>query len=91
MPLELSREDRDLAVASLQRYFEAELDQRIGSIAAGALVGYMVEEIGPLIFNRAVAKVQERLQQRVQDLDVEFSEDAFQYWRRREQGRKGKR
>ena len=36
MSIELAREDRQQAIASLERYFADELDQRIGNLAAGA-------------------------------------------------------
>ena len=84
MPIELPREARTQAIASIERYFTEELDQRIGNIAAGALLGFFLEEIGPLVYNQAVSQVQERLQARVQELDIDFNEDAFQYWRRRQ-------
>jgi uncharacterized protein (DUF2164 family) len=91
MSIELSREARERAVASLERYFETELDQRIGNIAAAALLGFFVEEVGPLIFNQAVQQVQERLLERVQELDIEFHEDEFEYWQRRQRAARGKR
>jgi uncharacterized protein (DUF2164 family) len=91
MSIELSREARDRAVASIERYFADELDQRIGNVAAGALLGFFLEEIGPLVYNKAVSQVQERLQERVQELDIEFNEDEFQYWRRREAAARVKR
>ncbi len=83
MTIELTREARAQAVASIERYFDEELDQHIGNIAAGALLGFVLEEIGPLIFNQAVAQVQERLLERAQELDIEFHEDEFQFWLRR--------
>ena len=84
MPIELSREARDQAVASIEHYFAEELDQRIGNIGADALLSFFLEEIGPLVYNQAVSQVQERLQERVQELDIEFNEEEFQYWRRRQ-------
>jgi len=83
MTIELDRTEREQAVASLQRYLEAELDERVGNVAAGALLGFFLEEIAPLVYNQAVAQVQERLSQRVAEVDVEVHEDAFQYWGRR--------
>ncbi len=91
MPIELSREARQQAIASIERYFEQELDQRIGNIAAGTLLGFMVEEVGPLIYNQAVRELQERLLERVQELDIEFHEDELQYWRRRQAASKPRR
>lgn len=81
--IELPREARAEAIASIERWFEEELDQRIGNITAGALLGFVLEEIGPLVYNQAVQQVQERLLQRAQELDIEFHEDEFPYWGRR--------
>lgn len=90
MAIELTREDRDRAVASIQRYFEEHLEQKIGNVAAGGLLGYVLEEIGPSIYNKAVADVQEKLQARLADLDYEVHEDEFGYWRKFDAARGGK-
>lgn len=60
MAIELNREQRNQAVESIERYFAEEHDQCIGNIAADALLGFFLEEIGPLVYNRAVGQVQER-------------------------------
>ena len=90
MTLELPREARDQAGASIQRYCEENMEERIGNIAAGGLLGYFLEEIGPLVYNKAVADVQERLQMRVAEVDFEVHEDEFQYWRKYDTPRKSK-
>ena len=82
MSIELSREERAAAVESIQRYFETELEQHIGNLQAGALLGYFLQEIAPSVYNRAVVDVQERLQVRVMEVDLEVHEDEFQYWRK---------
>ena len=84
MAVELPKEARQQAIASLERWFAEERGERIGNIAAGALLGFMLEEIAPSVYNRAVADVQERLQMRVGELDIEVHEDEFGYWTRRE-------
>lgn len=91
MPIELNREARAQAVASIERYFAEELDQRIGNIAAAALLGFFLEELGPLVYNQAVRQAQERLQERVQELDIELHEDEFRYWQRQGTPRGGRR
>ena len=88
MSIELSQEARAQAVASIQRYVEENLEQRIGNIQAAALLGFFLEEIGPSVYNRAVADVQERMQARVLDLDIECHEDEFGYWRKFERKRR---
>jgi len=82
MAIELAAEQRKEAIASIERYFREQMDEKIGNIAAGALLGYFLEELGPLVYNRAVADVQERLQARVMEVDIEVHEDEFGYWRK---------
>lgn len=86
MSIELPKESRAEALASLERYFSENFEERIGNIAAGALLNFFLEEVGPSIYNKAVADVQERLSQRIQELDLEVHEDEFQYWRRQGKG-----
>ncbi|KAA5924256.1 DUF2164 domain-containing protein [Achromobacter xylosoxidans] len=91
MAIELERGVRDTAIASIQRYFDQNMEERIGNIAAGALLGFILEEIGPSIYNQAVADVQERLQARVSELDLEVHEEEFAYWCRHEPGKPGRK
>jgi len=52
------------------------------------VLSFFVEEIGPVIYNMAVAEVQERLQTRVMEIDLEVNADPFQYWRKYDQVKK---
>ena len=80
MSIELPNATRQAVVASIQRYFQENMDEPIGNITAGALLGFFLEEIGPLVYNKAVADVQQRLQARIQEIDLEVYADEFQYW-----------
>ena len=82
MTIELTKEDRAQAIASIERYFRENMEEKIGNVAAGGLLGYFLEEIGPLVYNQAVADVQERLQARIAELDIEVHEEPFQYWQK---------
>ena len=82
MSIELSKQARGDAIASIQRYFEENMAESIGELPAGLLLNYLVEEIGPAIYNQAIADSQSRLQQCVADLDGELYKEAFQYWSR---------
>jgi uncharacterized protein (DUF2164 family) len=88
MAIELQKEAKKEAIASIERWFHEEREERIGNIAAGALLNFMLEEIGPSIYNRAVADVQERLGARVAELDIEVHEDEFGYWNKRKPARR---
>jgi uncharacterized protein (DUF2164 family) len=79
---ELGKQARTEAIASLRRYFEANLPEPIGELAAGLLLDFFVEEVGPVIHNAAVRAAQERIQIRIADLEGEMYADPFQYWNR---------
>lgn len=91
MTIELSKEARAEAVASIERYFRENMEEPIGNVAAGGLLGFFLEEIAPSIYNKAVADVQERLQLRVSELDLEVHEEEFQYWRKYERQGRGRK
>ena len=88
--LELNKQQRTEAIASLKRYFEENLDP-IGDLPAGLLLNFIVEEIGPVIYNQAITDAQTRLTQRVADLNGELYADEFQYWPRNDAKRKSRR
>jgi len=83
MTITLNKDARATAVTSIERYFKDELDEKIGNIRAAALLNFFLEEIGPSIYNQAVADVQERLIGRVTEVDIECHEDEFGYWIKR--------
>ena len=83
MTITLNKEARATAVTSIERYFKDEQGEKIGNIRAAALLNFFLEEIGPSIYNQAVAAVQERLIGRVTEIDIECHEDEFGYWMKR--------
>ena len=90
MTIELSKDHRSQAIASIERYFLEHMDQKIGNITAGALLGYFLEEVGPVVYNQAVTEVQERIMARVSEVDIEVHEDAFTYWHKFDKTRRSK-
>lgn len=82
MAIELPKDVRKEAIASIERYFREHMDEPIGNVAASGLLSFFLEEIGPTVYNQAVADAQVRLQARVMELDIEVHEEPFTYWRR---------
>lgn len=90
--IELPQELRAEALVSLERYFNESFDERIGRICAGGRLNFFMEEVGPVIDNKAVAEAQERLAARVQEPDREVHEAEIPYWRNQGQpGTKARR
>lgn len=82
MAIELSKEQRTQAVASIERYFSENMEERIGNIQAAALLNFFLDEIGASVYNRAIADAQDRLLARVGEIDIECHADEFGYWRK---------
>jgi uncharacterized protein (DUF2164 family) len=78
--IEISKQARADAIASIRRYFEENMPEPIGDLPAGLLLNFVLEEIGPTIYNQAIADAQTRMQQRVSDLNGELFVDEFQHW-----------
>jgi len=80
--IELSAQAQKDAVASIQKYFEVNMPEMLGELPAGLLLNFFVEEIGPAIYNKAIADAQAQMLRRVDDLSGELYVDEFQYWPR---------
>ena len=91
MTLELPKDVRQQAVTSIEHYFQENMEERIGNIAAGGLLAFFLEEIGPAIYNQAVADVQDRLRLRIDELDIDVHEEAFTYWHKFDRAGKGRK
>ena len=89
--IELSKHTRAAVIASLQRYFEENMQEPIGNLPAGLLLDYFLEEVGPVIYNRAIIEAQERIQQRAADLTGELYAPEFSYWTKADSKRKMRR
>lgn len=89
MAITLSPEVTKQLVASLKRYAAENLDEDVGDLKAGLLLGYILQEIGPVIYNRAIADAQAYFQDRVADLEAVCYEPEFTYWRPSNTGRAG--
>lgn len=59
---------RKHAVAALREYFDDNMDEPIGDLKAILLLDYIVSEIGPSIYNQAVADAQQYFEERTADL-----------------------
>ena len=86
--IELPKDARQQAVASIERYFQENMEEKIGNVAAGGLLGFFLEEVAPLVYNQAVRDVQERLRARIEEVDLEVHEEEFGYWKKFEPGRR---
>ena len=80
MAITLTPEARKRALASITQYVSENLDQELGDLQSGFLLDFVLKEIGPTIYNRAIQDAQTYLQDRVADLEGVCHEQEFGYW-----------
>ncbi|MFQ3545137.1 DUF2164 domain-containing protein [Halobacillus rhizosphaerae] len=68
----LTKEERGYVMARVQEYFELERDEEIGELAADQLVDYMVKELGPIVYNKAIHDARQMVEQKVMNLDEDL-------------------
>jgi uncharacterized protein (DUF2164 family) len=76
----ISNEAKEQAVASIKRYFEEEMDRELGDLEAGLLLEYFLTELGPTVYNRAIADARAFFEERAGDLDGVCFQAEFPYW-----------
>ena len=79
MTIEIPKESAKEAVLSIRRYFEENMDNEIGNLAAEGLLQFFVEEFGYL--QQSGRGCAEHAASPLAELDVEIHEDEFGYWR----------
>ena len=78
--IEISDEARKQAIASLKRYLEEEFDEEAGDLKTGLLLDFLLEELGPTIYNQAIADARAFFEERAADLEGVCYQSEFPYW-----------
>ena len=73
----LSNEARKQSLAALQQYFSAHLDEPIGDLKAGLLLDFILSELGPSVYNQAIADARTFFEERTSDLAAICYHDEF--------------
>jgi len=68
---------RKQAIAALRQYFAANLDEEIGELKAGILLDFILSELGPSVYNQAIADARVFFEERTSDLAAICYRDEF--------------
>ena len=63
-----SKEEKAEIVQKVQKYFNKELDQEIGSFDADFLIDFFAKEVGAYFYNRGLYDAQQLLTERVEEI-----------------------
>ena len=68
---------RKQAITALQEYFRDNLDDEIGDLKAGLLLDFILSELGPSVYNQALADARAFFEERSNDLAAVYYRDEF--------------
>lgn len=67
---------------AIKRYVSENTEEEIGDLKARMLLDFFLEELGPSVYNKAIADAQTHMHDRVGDLDGSCYQPEFSYWKR---------
>jgi uncharacterized protein (DUF2164 family) len=76
----ISDDARQQAITSIRRYFKEELGQEIGDLKASLVLDYFLAEVGPAVYNTAIADAKTFFEERSADLGALCHHDEFPFW-----------
>ncbi|MGB0466629.1 MAG: DUF2164 domain-containing protein [Pontibacterium sp.] len=67
--IKFTKDEKDLIVQKIQRYFDDELDQELGQFDADFLLDFFTREIGPYYYNRGLNDARQVLTEKLEHID----------------------
>ncbi len=80
MAITLAPKVKKELLGSIKRYVAENFEEDIGDLRAGMLLDYVLKEIGPSVYNQAIADAQAYFVARAGDLEGVCFEKEFTYW-----------
>jgi uncharacterized protein (DUF2164 family) len=81
--MKLEKDTEKYLLNSIRRFFAEDMEMEIGDLKAARVLDFFVGEMGPSIYNQAIADAQAFFSDKVSDLAGVHNEAEFDYWRKR--------
>jgi uncharacterized protein (DUF2164 family) len=82
MTIKLDPQAEEYLLGSIRQFFLEELDEDIGELKARLVLEFFTREVGPSVYNQAIADAQESMERAVSDLSGVRYEPEFDYWKK---------
>ena len=64
----LEKEVKTEMISAIQEYFINERDEEIGNLSADLLLQFMIQQVGPAIYNQAIRDAHALVNKKIEDL-----------------------
>jgi uncharacterized protein (DUF2164 family) len=82
MDINLSKDEKESIIQSIQKYFLEEFEIEMGELRAGFVLKYFLEEIAPFAYNHGVNDSERFFSEKVADLPISCYEEGLTYWKK---------
>ena len=83
MAIALSKDTEKYLLGSVKRFFSEELDEEIGDLKAQRVLAFMLKEVGPSVYNQAMADAQGWMKEKVEELGDARYDPEFDFLKRK--------
>jgi len=82
MAIKLQNDSEKYLIGSIKRFFAESMNEDIGDLKALLVLDFCMREIGPTIYNQAIADAQTYFQDRASELGGVRFEAEFDFWKK---------
>ncbi|RIX53675.1 DUF2164 domain-containing protein [Paenibacillus nanensis] len=72
LSIKLPKEQKMEIVRNVQAYFEGERSEQLGDLGAEQLIDFMIGELGPYIYNKAIEDARQLVLEKMNQIEDEF-------------------
>ena len=82
MSIKFQKDTEKYLLVSIKRFVAENMETEIGDLKASLFLEFCVREIGPSIYNQAIADAQSYMQEKTADFGGNRYEAEFDYWKK---------
>lgn len=72
IPIKLPKEEKAEIINNVQAYFEEERSETIGELGAEQFIDFMITELGPYLYNKAITDTRVLLNEKFNQIEDEL-------------------
>lgn len=80
--IRMEKDTEKRLLASIKQFIADTFDEDIGDLKAAQVLEFFVKEIGPSVYNQAIADAQAYIQEKAGDLGEARYEPEFGFWKK---------
>jgi uncharacterized protein (DUF2164 family) len=70
--IKLPKEEKAEIIKNIQNYFEEERSETIGDLSAEQFIDFMIKELGPYIYNKAITDARVLINEKINQIEDEL-------------------